>query len=177
MNSPAAGARVRRMRAADVEKVMALAASLKDAPHWPREAYLEALNAGPAVRRIALVAAEAKIGSVVGFAAASLIDGEAELETIAVAAPSQRRGVGRELLEAMARELRLAGTREVRLEVRASNGPAIGLYRAVGFTETGRRPRYYADPVEDAVLMDWQLGYSGSRVAVPRKHTAEWHFP
>jgi ribosomal-protein-alanine N-acetyltransferase len=83
---------------------------------------------------------------------------QAELETIAVAAPSQRQGVGRQLWAAMARELRLAGVREVRLEVRASNRPAIGLYRALGFAETGRRPRYYADPAEDAVLMDLQLG-------------------
>jgi ribosomal-protein-alanine N-acetyltransferase len=39
------------------------------------------------------------------------------------------------------------------LEVRASNHPAIGLYRRLGFAETGRRKRYYRDPMEDAVQM------------------------
>jgi ribosomal-protein-alanine N-acetyltransferase len=39
------------------------------------------------------------------------------------------------------------------LEVRASNQAALGFYRGQGFRETGRRPRYYADPEEDAVLM------------------------
>lgn len=157
MNSPAAETAIRPMCAADVEEVVALAASLKDAPHWVRATYLKALDPASSPRRIALVAA-AKTGSVVGFAVASVTGGEAELETIAVAAPSQRQGVGRQLLAAMAQELRLAGVQEVRLEVRAWNLPALELYRAMGFTETGRRPRYYADPVEDAVLMDLHLG-------------------
>jgi ribosomal-protein-alanine N-acetyltransferase len=46
---------------------------------------------------------------------------------------------------------------EVILEARASNQPALRLYRALGFVETGRRPRYYADPIEDAVLLRLQL--------------------
>ncbi len=158
MNSPAAGMLVRRMSATDVDEVMALAASLKDAPHWPRAAYLAAVDADEAPRRVALVAVDAASGSVAGFAVAGLVGGEAELETIAVAAQRQRQGVGRQLWAAMARELGLAGAREVRLEVRASNLPALGLYRALGFMETGRRPRYYAVPMEDAVLMDLRLG-------------------
>ncbi len=59
--------------------------------------------------------------------------------------------------------LRLAGVTEVILEVRASNQPALGLYRRLGFVETGRRPGYYMDPpepAEDAVLM--RLGLEGS---------------
>jgi ribosomal protein S18 acetylase RimI-like enzyme len=57
------------------------------------------------------------------------------------------------LFAALAAELALAGVTEVILEVRASNFPAVALYGTLGFTETGRRPRYYADPIEDAVLM------------------------
>ena len=30
---------------------------------------------------------------------------------------------------------------------------ALALYAGLGFAEIGRRPRYYADPIEDAVLM------------------------
>jgi len=48
--------------------------------------------------------------------------------------------------------------------VRASNGAAIGFYRAQGFAETGRRPRYYADPEEDAILL--RLGIGGSSPAI-----------
>jgi [ribosomal protein S18]-alanine N-acetyltransferase len=156
MSSPRAETAVRPMRPADVDEVLSLAASLKDAPHWARSAYLDALNPASAPRRIALVAA-ASNGSLVGFAVAGLPGGQGELETFAVAPSSQRRGVGRQLLTAMAQALRLAGARELRLEVRAGNLPALALYRAIGFVETGRRPRYYADPVEDAVLMDLHL--------------------
>jgi len=95
---------------------------------------------------------------VLGFAVASVVGPQAELETIAVAAGEQRRGVGRRLFLALLEELRRAEVREVLLEARASNHPALELYRALGFAATGRRPRYYDDPVEDAVLMELRLG-------------------
>jgi ribosomal protein S18 acetylase RimI-like enzyme len=44
------------------------------------------------------------------------------------------------------------------LEVRTSNEPAITLYMRRGFTECGRRARYYRDPVEDGVLLSFGLG-------------------
>jgi ribosomal-protein-alanine N-acetyltransferase len=111
-------------------------------------------NSAP--RRVSLVAEDPETG-VVGFAVACLVGPQAELETIAVAAESQRRGVARRLLTAMAVELKQAQIREVTLEVRASNHPALALYRSLGFVETGRRPRYYVDPVEDAVLLSLEL--------------------
>ena len=55
-------------------------------------------------------------------------------------------------------EIEAAEVTEVLLEVRASNQQATAFYRALGFAESGRRLRYYADPVEDAVLMSLRLG-------------------
>jgi ribosomal-protein-alanine acetyltransferase len=154
MNSPPS-ARIRRMTEADVDPVMELAAGLEQAPLWPRSAYLKALDPKATPRRIALVAEEG--GAVAGFAVASLIESQAELETIAVAPEQRRRGLARRLFFALTEELGPAGAREFILEVRASNHPALGLYRSLGFAETGRRPRYYHDPVEDAVLMTLAL--------------------
>jgi ribosomal-protein-alanine acetyltransferase len=94
---------------------------------------------------------------VLGFAVASLLAPEAELETIAVAPRFQRRGFGALLLREVAAELRKEHVREVLLEVRASNRAALGFYRAQGFEKSGRRERYYADPEEDAVLMRLKL--------------------
>jgi len=119
-------------------------------------------------RRIALVTEGAQPGKVTGFAVASLLPPQAELETIAVAAESQRRGMGRQMLDEMVEKLRLAGVREVILEVRASSQPALGLYRRLGFVETGRRPRYYQAPEEDAVLMSLGLeGFELESATVP----------
>lgn len=149
--------RIRRMTPADLARVMEIAQSLKEAPHWPLAAYEAALNQQSAPQRIALVAADAETGEVAGFAVASVLPPQAELETIAVAAEGQRRGVGRILFASLARELVFAQILELFLEVRASNGPALGLYRSLGFSETGRRQRYYVDPVEDALLLVLRL--------------------
>jgi ribosomal-protein-alanine N-acetyltransferase len=64
----------------------------------------------------------------------------------------RRQGIGRALLEHVIAYARTAGARHVLLEVRRSNLPAIGLYRALGFFAIGVRTRYYQDD-EDAIEM------------------------
>ena len=150
--------RVRRMTPADLGRVMEIAQSLKEAPHWPCSAYETALNAQAMPQRIALVAEGVESGGVVGFSVASVVPPQAELETIAVAAEGQRRGVGRNLFAFLAGELAIAHAEELFLEVRASNRAALALYLSLGFKETGRRSRYYIDPVEDALLLALRLG-------------------
>ena len=149
--------RIRCMVQADLNRVIEIAQNLNEAPHWPLSAYQTALDENFVPRRVSLVAEDLETGVVVGFAVACLVAPQAELETIAVAAEGQCRGVARRLFAAIAGELRLAGIREVALEVRASNHPALALYRSLGFRVTGRRPRYYIDPVEDAVLLSFGL--------------------
>jgi len=151
---------IRRMTAADVGRVLEIAASLPEAPHWPESAYLDALNPESTPRRIALVAAgpaPAASSRVEGFTVASLLPPQAELESIAVAAGSQRRGLGRMLFDALVNELRPEGVLEMTLEVRASNHAALAFYRCAGFGQTGLRRAYYTDPIEDAALMRLDL--------------------
>jgi ribosomal-protein-alanine N-acetyltransferase len=143
---------VRRMRAGDVDEMAGLAAGLPTAPHWTAETYRAVLDPEAKPVRIALVAVTAE-GTLLGFAVASVIAPEAELESIAVSADWQRRGIARQLFEVLARELAAAGVTEALLEVRASNDSALAVYGALGFVEAGRRIGYYAHPVEDAVLM------------------------
>jgi [ribosomal protein S18]-alanine N-acetyltransferase len=144
---------IRRMTGIDIERVVEIAAGLRLAPQWPSDAYLAALDPSAPLRRIALVAEDPSTATVVGFAVASLTIPEAELETIVVAEGVQRRGIARQLFAKMAETLRHAGATVSVLEVRASNEPARAFYLALGFKEEGRRPRYYANPVEDAVFM------------------------
>lgn len=158
MKASAEDIQIRHMAAGDLARVMQIAGSLRDAPHWTQTAYTTALNPESTPRRIALVAADANEGRPLGFAVASLLPPQAELETIAVAAESQRRGLGGRLFGALAGELRAAGVTELLLEVRASNLAALEFYRAHGFVETGRRIGYYTDPIEDAVLMQVRIG-------------------
>ena len=157
MSDPPATISIRRMESRDIAWVRALADSLPEAPHWPGAVYQGAIDPQAAPRRIALVAVSLEAGAGTGFAIARLLPPEAELETIAVARGSQRQGIGRRLFAALAAELEAWNVTEVVLEVRASNLPAIGLYRKLGFLETGLRKGYYVDPTEDAVLMSLRL--------------------
>ena len=150
MNRQARELRIRPMTAGDLDLLVEIAEGLEQEPHWPRLAY-EAVLDPASPRRIALVAES--LGVLFGFAMARLTPPQAELETIAVTAEFQRRGVARKLFTDLADELRLADVHEILLEVRASNHPARAFYRSLGFAAAGQRPRYYADPVEDAVLM------------------------
>jgi len=156
------------MTAADLDQVIEIAQALPQAPHWPRTAYLDAMNPTATLRRIALVAQAPQKGifqpesSILGFAVASLIPSQAELETIAVAPEAQRQGVARRIFASLMAELLQAAITEVTLEVRAANLPAIALYRSLGFMEAGRRPGYYDDPVEDALLLNLSISTPGA---------------
>lgn len=79
-----------------------------------------------------------------GFALGRAIAGEAELITIAVAPEARRQGTGHALLAAFEAKALARGTETAFLEVAADNIPALALYRAAGWTETGRRAGYYA---------------------------------
>lgn len=161
---------IRPMTAADLPRVLEITASLQGAPRWAEAAWLRALDAGARPRRIVLVAVEAAVEATaeaaaesnasapLGFAMASLLPPQAELETIAVAQENQRSGIGRTLMNALAAQLSQPGIAELWLEVRASNHAALALYRAAGFANTGRRPNYYRNPAEDALLLTLAMG-------------------
>jgi ribosomal-protein-alanine N-acetyltransferase len=161
MNDPpsyfAPALRIRAMTSADIDCVTDLATGLNHAPQWPRAAYATAIDRNRTPPRIALVAEELPSETLLGFAVAIVLAPEAELESIAVAAAGQRRGIGRRLFATLAVELSAAGATHVHLEVRSSNSSALAFYGALGFEEIGRRPRYYTGPVEDALLLRLQL--------------------
>jgi ribosomal-protein-alanine N-acetyltransferase len=144
---------VRPMRSADVERVLEIAAELRNLPNWSRAAYLTAMDPLAQPRRVALVAADGADDSPIGFAIANVVPPAAELETIAVAERYQRSGWAGVLLKELFEKLRQVAAAEVYLEVRESNEAAIRVYRRAGFVEAGHRKAYYADPVEDATVM------------------------
>jgi ribosomal-protein-alanine N-acetyltransferase len=78
---------------------------------------------------------------------------EAHISTIAVDPKYRGKGIGQLLLiTAIEKALDLDATL-VSLEVRVSNFVAQNLYRKYGFKVVGRRPRYYSDNREDALIM------------------------
>lgn len=92
----------------------------------------------------------------VGFVLARLAAGEAEILTIAVSRAVRGRGLGRDLMEAVLRDLHGRRAEALFLEVGEANLPALALYRRLGFREVARRPGYYGGDVRprtDALVM------------------------
>lgn len=95
--------------------------------------------------------------AIAGFIISRLGAGELHINNVAVRPEFRRRGIAARLLAAVLREGRSHGARIAFLEVREGNASAQGLYRCCGFKVTGRRRRYYNQPVEDALLMSLVL--------------------
>ena len=87
-----------------------------------------------------------------GFILSSLVAGEAEILSVAIAPAYRGRGYARPLLDTHLRRLAGLGTRTVFLEVGEQNAPACRLYRRAGFREVGRRQGYYDSGVTALVL-------------------------
>jgi ribosomal-protein-alanine N-acetyltransferase len=76
--------------------------------------------------------------------------------SIAVLPHARRKGIGEALLRRAVESIKKRGVKEVYLEVRVSNAPAINLYHKLGFKIARRVPKYYADG-EDAYVMSLRL--------------------
>jgi ribosomal-protein-alanine N-acetyltransferase len=108
-------------------------------------------------------------GVVVGYAGLQMMVDEAHITNLAVAPAVRGRGVGAALLARALEGASARGARLVTLEVRESNTEAEHLYRRYGFKAVGRRPRYYADTGEDALIMSLELegGMDGAAADQP----------
>lgn len=123
---------------------------------WGWEAYYQELRG----ETVMLVARPAEPGrslaapALYGFAAARLVSGgQMHINNIGVRPAYQRMGLGGALLRETMTRAAGRGAVIVHLEVRPSNEAAIELYRRHFFSVVGRRPRYYSNPPEDALLM------------------------
>jgi ribosomal-protein-alanine N-acetyltransferase len=155
--------RVRPLVESDLSLVRTWMQDAPEAPAWSDDdlfRLLKVASGDERKTRRAWVAEDAS--ELAGFAVATSLtlpdaSSECELELVLVPPPSRRRGIGRALVRSILAWARDAGATELWLEVRHSNERAIRLYERCGFVFAGRRPGYYVDPTEDAVLMRYRL--------------------
>ena len=97
--------------------------------------------------------------TVAGYIGSQSVLGESDMMNVAVAPEYRRRGIAQALILELIRRLSQQGNRSLMLEVRASNTPAITLYQKLGFAQVGRRPKYYRNPKEDALILrkEWEV--------------------
>jgi [ribosomal protein S18]-alanine N-acetyltransferase len=165
-----------------VDKWIIQPATLEDLPHilqleeacfsapWTRKMLEAELSGNPFAHF--LLAKQAPRGSVssipiVGYLCYWIVFEEVRLMNLAVIESMRHRGIARSLVcTALQTGLSQSAHRAV-LEVRASNRAAQTLYQGFGFSQTAVRPKYYTNPVEDAVLMELDpivVGGAGSAV-------------
>ena len=98
-------------------------------------------------------------GQLIGYVGSQTVLGETDMMNLAVAPEARRQGTGRALVLALVDALTEKGSHSLMLEVRVSNTPAQKLYESLGFSQVGRRPKYYVNPKEDALILrkEWSV--------------------
>ena len=90
---------------------------------------------------------------VVGYVGSQSVMGEADMMNIAVSSQHRQKGIAQNLVQRLIEALLDKEVYSLTLEVRASNEPAKALYSKLGFLQVGRRPNYYRNPKEDALIL------------------------
>jgi ribosomal-protein-alanine N-acetyltransferase len=138
---------VRALGYSDLPQVIAIERRAFTAP-WSLAMFVLELSKPSGV---CLAAVAADSGKLVGYLILARYDTVWHLMNIAVDPSRRREGIARGMLDRMFEQ---AGPDEqYTLEVRTSNSQAIALYEQYGFQPAGRRPGYYRDTGEDAMIM------------------------
>ncbi|MGJ8558695.1 MAG: GNAT family N-acetyltransferase [Litorimonas sp.] len=128
--------RVRTLTAQDAEAMATIHAACFDKP-WP------ALDMTVHVARDLCVGLGEPLMS---FAILRRSDIDAEILTVATNPEARSQGLAGRVLAAAEEQYRVAGLRNIFLEVAEDNASARRLYERLGFVPIGRRPGYYARP-------------------------------
>ncbi len=142
---------IRTLESRDVEAILAIQAVSPEIAQWTMWDY-ERVAKGEMAGWVAEESAE-----VIGFLIARQVSSDVEILNLAVGPGARRTGVGGSLLEHAIDWSRAFNAEKVLLEVRASNLAALQFYERHHFYATGRRPRYYTSPPDDALVLTLKL--------------------
>ena len=138
---------IRKIVKGDAQTLGKLAAEVFTMP-WSEQAFAEL-----AQDKNSLFLVAEKEGRILGGCGLTHILNEGDIHNVMVVPEEQGKGIGSKLVKCLLEEGSKLGITEFTLEVRVSNGPAIHLYEKLGFVSEGVRPRFYEQPVEDAMIM------------------------
>ncbi len=141
------------MKLEDVPRVHEIDVSSFSLP-WPEKSYLFELTENPTT--LALVAEITSSTSrplIIGMVVVWVVMDEAHIATIAIHPEYRNYGYGKRLLADTMRRIIQRGVVLATLEVRKNNLLAQRMYLKFGFKMVGKRPHYYKDNNEDAVIM------------------------
>jgi [ribosomal protein S18]-alanine N-acetyltransferase len=139
---------IRLCQIEDLPQVKAILEKSPEASDWSMEVLLEALTQHA---KYFLVATQQK--EIMGFISGRRILDEGEILNLAVKEVVRRRGIASNLLQVALEFFQQDHALQAFLEVRESNLPAVHFYTKAGFHQIGRRPTYYRNPDEAALVL------------------------
>ena len=95
-------------------------------------------------------------GEIIGYGGITIAADSADIENVLVDEGYRRGGVGNKIVGSLIEHARGCGVRDIFLEVRVSNAPAMRLYLKNNFVGAYARTRYYSDG-EDCLVMKLSL--------------------
>ncbi len=115
---------------------------------WSESALADSLDDPCAKLMVALYG-----GAVCGYICLMLTDDNGYIPRVCVRPAYRRRGIATALMDTAETAAKVFGCTSVTLEVRESNSAAIALYESLGYRPLGKRPGFYTDPIEAAIVM------------------------
>jgi ribosomal-protein-alanine N-acetyltransferase len=135
------------MTVEDVDKIASIEKECFPDP-WPKSAFQDIVESKDHGAFVA-----ALDGKIVGYGCYLIIVNEAHLTNLAVKPEFRRKAVARRILGYIMEIAERKECEYILLEVRPGNESAIAFYEQAGFKLLYRRPKYYRNPVEDALVM------------------------
>lgn len=139
--------RFRKIEVQDAKSLSDLARSVFSMP-WSENAFAHLAEDPDSIFYVAL-----EEDVLIGGCGLTHIGLEGDIHNVMVAPEYRGRGVATRMLSVLLEEGEKQGIQEFTLEVRVSNVAAIKVYEKLGFVSEGIRPRFYEQPVEDAMIM------------------------
>jgi len=100
----------------------------------------------------------------IGYIFSIIVPDEIHILNLAVIEEFRGRKIGERLFAQVNKKALMQSCQSAWLEVRASNIPALNLYKKFGFNVIGVRKGYYTDNGEDALVMTASLTSNGGRI-------------
>ena len=138
---------IQNMQPENVDEVVAIEKQSFSDP-WSKENFLAELDLPFSWVWVAKIK-----NQLTGYCCCWEIEGELQIANLAVHPKFRNQELGRKILQEILNRACQRKVKKVTLEVRESNQFGLKLYYAFGFTEIGRRKRYYQKPVEDGLIL------------------------
>ncbi|WP_242631644.1 ribosomal protein S18-alanine N-acetyltransferase [Sedimentibacter sp. zth1] len=147
---------IRPMEQGDIDDIVKVENNSFSTP-WSREAFTKELS-NPMALYLCVVYEE----HVIGYAGLWKIYDEGHITNVAILSTFRGHGISKLLMKDMIEMSIENNINRLTLEVRESNLVALNLYTKLGFENCGKRPKYYSNPTEDAIIMWKELGNEAS---------------